>query len=57
MAAATPADTFEALLSDFPVVVNSSKMLPRRPSGDVEHHIVTKGLPLSCAFAAWTARS
>jgi hypothetical protein len=31
-------------------VVNSSKTLPRRLSGDVEHHIVTKGLLLSCRF-------
>ncbi len=50
MAAATPEDSFKRLLADFPVVVNASKTLPRRPSGDVEHHIVTKGPPLSCRF-------
>ncbi len=31
-------------------MVNSSKTLPWRPSGDVEHNIVTKGPPLSCHF-------
>jgi hypothetical protein len=48
--AALSADSVEKLLADFPTVVNSSKTLPRRPSGDVEHHIVTKGPPLSCRF-------
>jgi hypothetical protein len=47
MVAAAPAGTFEALLSDFLAMVNASKTLPRRPSADVEHHIVTKGPPLS----------
>jgi hypothetical protein len=41
MEAATPEDSFKRLLADFPAVVNASKTLPRRPSGDVEHHIVT----------------
>jgi hypothetical protein len=50
MTAAATADTFEALLSDFPAVVNASKTLLHCPSGDVEHHIVTKGPPLSCRF-------
>jgi transposase InsO family protein len=50
MAAVSPADSFKQLLADFPAVVNASKTLPRRPSGDVEHHIVTKGPPLSCRF-------
>jgi hypothetical protein len=36
--------------ANFPTVVNSSKTLPRRPSGDMEHHIVTKRLLLSCRF-------
>ncbi len=31
-------------------MVNSSRRFPRKPSGDVEHHIVTKGLPLTCRF-------
>ena len=31
-------------------MVNSSKQLPRKPSGDVEHHIVTRGPPLACRF-------
>ena len=31
-------------------MVNASKTLPRRPSGDVEHHIVTKGPPISSRF-------
>jgi hypothetical protein len=30
--------------------LNSSKTLPRRPSRDIEHHIVTKGPPLACRF-------
>ncbi len=50
MALASPADSFKPLLADFPAVVNASKTLPRRPFGDVEHHIVTKGPPLSCRF-------
>ncbi len=50
MAAAYPADSFKQLLANFPAVVNASKTLPRRPSGDVEHHIVTKGPPRSCRF-------
>jgi hypothetical protein len=41
--AALSGDSIEKLLADFPAVVNSSKTLPQRPSGDVEHHIVTKG--------------
>jgi hypothetical protein len=41
--AALSEDSVEKLLADFPAVVNSSKTLPRRPSGDVEHHIVIKG--------------
>jgi hypothetical protein len=47
VAPAVTADSVEYLLVDFPAVVNNSKMLPRRPSGDVEHHILTKGLPVS----------
>lgn len=31
-------------------MVNKSKILPRRPSGDVEHFIVTKGPPISSRF-------
>jgi hypothetical protein len=50
MAAASPVDSFKQLLADFPAVVNASKTLPRRPSDDVEHHIITKGPPLSCRF-------
>jgi hypothetical protein len=50
MSAATSEDSFKKLLADFPAVVYASKTLPRRPSGDVEHHIVTKGPPLSCRF-------
>ncbi len=50
MTAGTPEDSFKRLLADFPAVVNASKSLPCRPSGDVEHHINTKGPPLSCRF-------
>ncbi len=39
--AALSGNSVEKLLADFPAVVNRSKTLPRRPSG--EHHIVTKG--------------
>jgi len=42
-ASAPPLDSggFEHLLDRFPAVVNPSQALPRRPSGDVEHHIQT----------------
>ena len=47
---ATPtADSFDKLLVDFPAVVNSSKVLPQWPSGDLEHHITTKGQQ-SCRY-------
>jgi hypothetical protein len=36
--------------AQLPAVVNSSSRLPRKPSGDVDHHIVTRGLPLACCF-------
>ncbi len=49
-ALAAGADSYAQLLADFPAVVNSSKQLPRKPSGDVEHHIVTRGPPLACRF-------
>ena len=49
-ASAVGADSYAQLLADFPAVVNSSKQLPRKPSGDVEHHIVTRGPPLACRF-------
>ncbi len=47
-ASAVGADSYAQLLADFPAVVNSSKQLPRKLSGDVEHHIVTRGPPLAC---------
>jgi hypothetical protein len=49
-ASAAGADSYAQLLAEFPAVVNSSKQLPRKPSGDVEHHIVTRGPPLACRF-------
>ncbi len=49
-ASAAGADSYAQLLADFPAVVNSSKQLPRKPSGDVENHIVTRGPPLACRF-------
>jgi hypothetical protein len=38
------------LLAEFLAVVKSSRKLPRKPSADVEHHIVTRGPPLACHF-------
>jgi hypothetical protein len=37
--AAPSADSFEKLPADFHPLVKSSKILPRRPSGDVDHHL------------------
>jgi hypothetical protein len=42
-ASAAGADSYAQLLAEFPAVVKSSRKLPRKPSGDVEHLIVTKG--------------
>ncbi len=49
-ASAAGADSCAQLLADFPAVVNSSKQLHKKPSGDVEHHIVTRGPPMACRF-------
>jgi hypothetical protein len=42
-------DRYEALLAEFPAVLNSSKILPK-PSGDVVHHIRTSGPPIASRF-------
>ena len=44
-----PASNYEALLADFPEVVNASKRLPA-VHHDVVHHIVTTGPPVSAKF-------
>jgi hypothetical protein len=44
-ASAAGADSYAQLLAEFPAVVKSSRRLSRKPSGDVEHQIVTKGPP------------
>jgi hypothetical protein len=49
-ALAAGADSYAQLLAEFPAVVNSSMRPLRKPSGDVEHHIVTRGPPLACRF-------
>ncbi len=49
-ASAAGADSYAQLLAEFRAVVNSSKRLPRKPSGDVEHHIVTRVPPLAFRF-------
>jgi hypothetical protein len=40
-ASAAGADSYAQLQADFPAV---------EPSGDVEHHIMTRGPPLACRF-------
>ena len=44
-ASAAGAESYAQLLAEFPAVVKRSRRLPRKLSGDVEHHIVTKGPP------------
>jgi hypothetical protein len=45
----TTDNIFKKLIEDFPAVINASRMLPK-PSGDVEHHIITRGPPLKSRF-------
>ncbi len=44
-----PSSVFQQLIQQFPAVVNPSKILPAATHG-VQHHIVTRGPPVSSKF-------
>ncbi len=51
-----PSSVFQQLIQQFPAVVNPSKILPAA-THSVQHHIVTRGSPVSSKLRASTERS